>query len=182
MSCAELVFHRTEMKKSLLRIMIILMLNIVLAAGMVYTEKSMPDIFFMTFLVNGLYLLTVDDIRTHEVKTVHLYIIMLAGAVSAVCSGIWSMAGRLAVFGILFLILHLIARRQTSGIGSGDVKIISSLSLYMNLTQIFNVLFISLAVGLIYGLVLLALKKATVKSEMPFLPFLMFGTLIGIFA
>ena len=71
------------------------------------------------------------------------------------------------------------AKKEKSGIGSADVKVIAGLSLYLDFSSLFSVLFFSFGAGLIYGIILIMLKKATSKTALPFIPFLLIGTLAG---
>lgn len=79
--------------------------------------------------------------------------------------------------GILFLIAGLIARK---GIGMGDIKLIAVLGYYLGFQVLMSDLVISLLLTVIGGVVNLAVRKASMRSEMPFAPFVAAGTVITI--
>ncbi len=85
-------------------------------------------------------------------------------------------AGGVAVF---FLLIFLISRGKW--IGFGDVKLGFLLGLFLGFPKIAVALFISYLVGAIIGLGIIFWKKATMKTEVPFGPFLIFGTFVALF-
>ena len=78
-----------------------------------------------------------------------------------------------------FLSIFLISRGRW--IGFGDVKLALFMGLLLNFPGILVAMFFSFFIGAIIGTVLIALNKKGLKSEVPFGPFLMIGTLIGLF-
>ncbi len=144
-------------------------------------EKTMPllSYIFALILINLLCVLSYSDIQSHSVETIYLYILLAGGALYTILSepSVW--LSRLIWFVLLFLILSLVAKKEKSGIGSADVKVIAGLSLYLDFSSLFSVLFFSFGAGLIYGIILIMLKKATSKTALPFIPFLLIGTLAG---
>ena len=143
--------------------------------------KAMPLLayIFALILINLLCVLSYSDIQSHSVETIYLYILLAGGALYTILSepSVW--LSRLIWFVLLFLILSLVAKKEKSGIGSADVKVIAGLSLYLDFSSLFSVLFFSFGAGLIYGIILIMLKKATSKTALPFIPFLLIGTLAG---
>lgn len=65
--------------------------------------------------------------------------------------------------------------------GFGDVKLVIFLGLLLGFPNILPALFIAFATGAIIGLAMMAFKKRGMKSEIPFGPFLVFGTFIALF-
>ena len=65
-------------------------------------------------------------------------------------------------------------------VGIADIKVISFLGFYMGYPLIFSLLFASMFLAMIYGIALVVLKKAELKSEIPFLPFLLLGYIINV--
>ena len=88
----------------------------------------------------------------------------------------------LAAAWLLFLIQALI---YPAGIGWGDVKLSGVLGLYLGwlgVTALVAGLFLGYLLAALAGLGLLAARRATRKSQLPFGPFLLAGTLIAIVA
>jgi len=65
--------------------------------------------------------------------------------------------------------------------GMGDVKLAFLMGLLLGFPQILLALFLAFLIGAIIGLSLIMLKKKTLKSEVPFGPFLIIGTFIAMF-
>ena len=79
--------------------------------------------------------------------------------------------------GLLFLIAGLIARK---GLGMGDVKMIAVTGFYLGFQVLMSDLILSLLLTIIGGLYNLIIRKQSMKSEMPFAPFLALGTWFAI--
>ncbi len=78
-----------------------------------------------------------------------------------------------------FLAIFLVSRGRW--IGFGDVKLALFLGLLLNFPNILVALFLGFLIGAILGVVLIILSKKGLRSEVPFGPFLVTGTLISIF-
>ncbi|MFH9426710.1 prepilin peptidase [Streptomyces sp. NPDC017615] len=87
--------------------------------------------------------------------------------------------GALAL-GAAYLALHLI---NPSGMGFGDVKLAPALGAalgWYGWPTLMLGTFASFATGALYGVTLLLARRATRKSAIPFGPFLLTGTLLGV--
>lgn len=78
-----------------------------------------------------------------------------------------------------FLIIVLVSRGRWMGIG--DIKLAFFMGLFLSFPGILIALFSSFLVGAVLGLWLVAFGKKTMKSEVPFGPFLVTGTFIALF-
>lgn len=65
--------------------------------------------------------------------------------------------------------------------GFGDVKFVIFMGFFLGFPNIIVGLFISFLLGAIIGLLLIAVKKKKIKSQVPFAPFLIIGTLVAYF-
>jgi len=87
------------------------------------------------------------------------------------------------LFGILpslfFLVLILISKE--TWMGWGDFKLSILIGLILGWPKIVPALFFSFFVGAIFGIFLITLKKKSLKSEIPFGPFLVSGTIFSVF-
>lgn len=87
--------------------------------------------------------------------------------------------GALIFGGFLFL---LYALTRGKGMGFGDVYVGVALGIVFGFPASIEVITISFWVGAVVGIALLALKtRFTMKSEVPFVPFLFIGAVIGAF-
>ncbi len=66
-------------------------------------------------------------------------------------------------------------------LGFGDVKLAFLMGIFLGFPNILTALFFAFLIGSIVGLILIALKKKKMKSEVPFGPFLVLGTFVGLF-
>ena len=65
--------------------------------------------------------------------------------------------------------------------GFGDVKLVFFMGLFLGYPNIIAALFFAFAIGAIIGIGLILNHKKTLKSEVPFGPFLVVGTFIALF-
>lgn len=76
------------------------------------------------------------------------------------------------IAGLVFLLCYLITKGQ---LGGGDVKLAVVMGLFLNIDRIIpTILYGTLACSL-FSIILLILKKTTLKSSIPLIPFLHFG-------
>jgi len=68
---------------------------------------------------------------------------------------------------------------QGKAMGFGDVKLAFLLGLFLGYPVIIPALFVSFFLGALIGTILVLLRKKKMKSEVPFGPFLVMGTFIG---
>ena len=63
--------------------------------------------------------------------------------------------------------------------GFGDVKLAVLMGLLLGLSNVLVALFLAFFFGAIIGIILMAGQKKSLKSEIPFGPFLIIGTLLA---
>ena len=78
-----------------------------------------------------------------------------------------------------FLLIVLVSRGKWMGIG--DIKLAFLMGLILGFPNILVALFLAFFLGAIIGLGLIFFGRKTFKSEIPFGPFLITGTFIGLF-
>lgn len=90
-------------------------------------------------------------------------------------------SGILAAFiaAIFFFSIFLISKGHW--LGFGDVKLAFFMGLFLGFPNILAGLFLSFFIGAIISVALVLLKKKTLKSEVPFGPFLVAGTFLALF-
>ena len=81
--------------------------------------------------------------------------------------------------GAFFLFIVLISRGKW--MGWGDPKLAFFMGLLLGFPNILIALFFAFFIGAIIGVGLIVLRKKTLKSEIPFGPFLVAGTLLALF-
>jgi prepilin signal peptidase PulO-like enzyme (type II secretory pathway) len=87
----------------------------------------------------------------------------------------------IAAFGAsgFFLFIVLVSRGKWMGVG--DIKLAFLMGLLLGFPYILVALFFSFLIGAIIGIGLILAKRKTMKSEVPFGPFLVIGTFIALF-
>ena len=78
-----------------------------------------------------------------------------------------------------FLLIVLISRGKWMGVG--DIKLAFLMGLILGFPNILVALFLAFFIGAIMGIGLIATGKKTLKSEVPFGPFLVAGTFLALF-
>ena len=87
-----------------------------------------------------------------------------------------SILGGLVGLGIIGIIWAL---TRGKAMGAGDIEIAAVLGLWLGFPKIITGLWFAFVIGGIYGAYLLLIKKAGMKSQIPFGPFLLIGGLIA---
>ena len=80
---------------------------------------------------------------------------------------------------VFFLTIVLISRGKW--MGAGDIKLAFFIGLFLGWPNILVALFLAFFIGAIIGIGLIASHKKSLRSEVPFGPFLVAGTLIALF-
>lgn len=136
----------------------------------------------LMFVVNGARLAWIDA-RSHLLPNRIILpwypmAFVLLG-LSAALAGQWDSLLRLvlaaAALFAFYLLLHLI---QPSGMGLGDVKLAGVLGMYLGYLGWEHLLLATMAtfvLGALFGLLLMALRRATRKSSLAFGPFMVIG-------
>jgi prepilin signal peptidase PulO-like enzyme (type II secretory pathway) len=78
-----------------------------------------------------------------------------------------------------FLLIVLISRGKWMGVG--DIKLAFLIGLLLGYPNTLLALFLAFLIGAIIGVGLIGLKKKTIKSELPFGPFLILGIYLALF-
>lgn len=131
-----------------------------------------------TYLFSGLVVCSLID-YDHKIIPDAINLILLLGGIPLLAYQslgilINGVMGALVGFGLLFLIALL----SKGGMGGGDIKLAGVLGLYLGWPQILITLFLSFIIGSVVGLMWVVLKKQSLKSVLPFGPFLCIATLI----
>ncbi|RCV56694.1 prepilin peptidase [Marinitenerispora sediminis] len=148
--------------------------------------RSPSEVAAFAFLGVWGVLLAVIDARTHRlpnplVLPAYPVALALLGAAAATTPG-GGAALRSALIGMaaLWACYWLLWFIYPAGMGWGDVKLSGLLGLYLGWTGLGAVAsgtFVAFLLSACYGLVLIALRRATRRSQLPFGPFMILGAL-----
>ena len=87
----------------------------------------------------------------------------------------------LSAFGAATFFLAIVLVSRGTWMGIGDIKLAFLMGLFLSWPKILVALFLAFSIGAIIGLGLIVSGKKTLKSEVPFGPFLVTGTFIALF-
>lgn len=112
----------------------------------------------------------------------YLLICLLAGQLLLGAAAELPMAllGTFLSGGIFFLVLLMLARVLKNGLGLGDVKLLGVTAMVAGWTYAVVIFGLALVLSLVFGIWLLVVKGKSVKTEVPFVPFLALAMLVHI--
>lgn len=127
-----------------------------------YREHRIPNIFPIMMSISAIIILITGLAIQQE------------GAEAYMVSSAFATVGCAACLTIASLLTK-------QGIGAGDIKIMSALALIGGVSLVCSVLFFSVVSCSVVSAVYLISRKKTLKSSLPFGPFILFGFIISIF-
>ena len=98
---------------------------------------------------------------------------------SSLVIGVWDFIWPAFLASAFFLSIVLVSRGRWMGVG--DIKLAFLMGLLLGFPNILVALFFGFFIGAIIGIGLILARKKTLKSEVPFGPFLVTGTFIALF-
>lgn len=121
----------------------------------------------------------IEDIKTREIRNLYFLSIVLTRFIQLVIERdreilIEAILGFLVV--LIIMLLCMVLNRD--GIGMGDIKILLSLGFACGIKLILSALFYISLCSALFSIILLATKKASKNTELPFMPFVFAGMLI----
>jgi leader peptidase (prepilin peptidase)/N-methyltransferase len=124
------------------------------------------------FVYDLRYYLIPDKIIYPAIATALLYSILYSFSIlNTICAAFGAAA--------FFLVIVLISRGKWMGVG--DIKLAFFMGLFLAFPNILVALFLAFFIGAIIGVGLIITGKKTLKSEVPFGPFLVTGTFMAMF-
>ncbi|MEK7452620.1 MAG: prepilin peptidase [Patescibacteria group bacterium] len=145
-------------------------------------DMTPVDIIYIFIVMTFLVLIFIFDGKHYIIPNVAIYPLIAMSFFYNIYSlgitGLYYFLGAFIASGF-FLLLYLISSGKW--IGMGDVKYGAFMGFFLPWTNVLVALFIAYVIGAIFGLALLYLRKKGLKSEIPFGPFLIIGTLIAYF-
>lgn len=139
----------------------ITLLILVGSANFDFREQRIPNIFPLVLSICAMAGLVIGVVIGQE------------GAVAYITSSVFACVG-------CAVCLTVATFLTKQGIGAGDIKLLSSLALMGGVYLTCGVLFFSLVVCFLVAVILLITKKETLKSTVPFAPFILIGFVISI--
>lgn len=152
------------------------LIELVTALGFVWL---FPNILHLA-IYSAMLVLFVIDWKHMILPDVLLWIVLAVGVllgiplpsalrINHILAGVFSATG--------FLVLWLVTRGR--GLGFGDVKLVGVLGLLLGYPATIISLYVAFLTGALYGVILMIISHANMKSRIAFGPFLIVGTLVG---
>ena len=128
-----------------------------------YREHRIPNRFPLIMAITGIACLAIGYFTNQAGSTSYIFSCLIATVGVSLC-------------------LTLASVLTKHGIGFGDIKLLSALALTGGVYTICGTLFFGMVLCAIVAIVLLVMKKKTIKESLPFGPFIYFGFCITVLA
>ncbi|MDP3012721.1 MAG: prepilin peptidase [Candidatus Subteraquimicrobiales bacterium] len=170
-----------------------------IASSLPLLAMTIGTFLFYLFIISALIIIFVYDLRHYIIPDKIVYLAIVTSLIYLLFRtldfGIWNFIGHWDLgFGIsntffnglfasvlasgFFLAIVLLTRGE--GMGGGDVKLAFLMGLVLGWPKVLVALFLAFTLGAICGIIFVIAKKKALKSAIPFGPFLVLGTVIGI--
>ena len=150
--------------------------------SILFFSSNVINAFFFFAIFSFLIIIFIYDLKHFLIPDIALYpalILALIYQLVQVESAFLSVILSAVLSCSFFLSIFLVSRGKWMGFG--DVKLAFFMGLFLGYPNILVALFMAFSIGAIISLVIVFLKKKSLKSEVPFGPFLIIGTYIGLF-
>ena len=145
------------------------------------------EFFYLLIVIFFLVLIFVYDLRYYIIPDFATFSLIGVSLVYLLYSSLFDnnyshlYYGALSALFVFLFFFSLFYFTKGKGMGFGDVKFVIFMGLFLGFPKILVGLFISFFLGAIIGIILIVLKKKKMKSQLPFAPFLIIGTMIAYF-
>lgn len=82
---------------------------------------------------------------------------------------------------IVFIVLFILSVISKSGLGMGDVKLLTALAFLCGMYAVLNTMIVALLICVLVAMILVISKKKKMRDKIPFGPFLLIGYIITMF-
>ncbi|MCI8805473.1 MAG: hypothetical protein HFE59_06185 [Clostridiales bacterium] len=175
---ADIKFKLISKKVVYIPLIIIIGLNIY---SMIFI-KGMSIYFAVIYLAVEfiLTILSFWDIKEKEIPVIYIYCLLLCCGIMMLINPYCDIINNIITGIIITVVLALFYRLKKESVGLGDIEVIAALSFSFGYPHIFNILFTALFISMIFGIILLIIKRAKLKTEIPFIPFLCLSVILNI--
>lgn len=140
-------------------------------------EKQIVNVIFCSVAVLNTFI-SYTDIKEKLISVPYCVVIALVGFAMSVFRTDVAVYNPVLTAIAFFLITKLVKKICKGQIGDGDIYLITGYAAAYGYPLIIKLMFSSLFVGLIIGLCGVLFKKLTMKTEIPFAPFMLIGSLL----
>ena len=140
-------------------------------------EKQIVNVIFCSVAVLNTFI-SYTDIKEKLISVPYCVVIVLVGFVMSIFRTDVPIYNPVLTAIAFFLITKLAKKLCKGQIGDGDIYLITGYAAAYGYPLIIKLMFSSLFIGLIIGLSGVLFKKLTMKTEIPFAPFMLVGSLL----
>lgn len=134
--------------------------------------------FLIIFVYDLKYYIIPNRIIYPAIVLGFFYLLVINWLYGSFLLALYSLIAALGAGGLFFLMFQI---SQGKAMGFGDVKLVVFLGLVLGFPKILLALFLAFLWGAFWGVILVALKRKTLKSRVPFGPFLIAAALVSLF-
>lgn len=145
-----------------------------------FSNQNWLVISYWLFVISSLIVVFVYDFKYYLIPDKVVYPAILVALVSVVFTHLNFLQLGLSMIGAVLFFSLVIVSRET-WMGMGDVKLAVLMGFVLGWPNILVALFTAFISGALSGLLLISLGKKSLKSQLPFGPFLVLGTFVAIF-
>jgi leader peptidase (prepilin peptidase)/N-methyltransferase len=147
-----------------------------------FSLQGIFTLFYYWTILSSLIVIFVYDLKNYLIEEKIVYFSILICLIFNLIFSISEIKNKILsslFLGLFFLSIVLISKEKWMGIG--DAKLGALIGIFLGWPKIIPALFFSFFVGSIFGIFLIILKKKSLKSEIPFAPFLVSGAIFSLF-
>jgi prepilin signal peptidase PulO-like enzyme (type II secretory pathway) len=133
---------------------------------------------FWLFIVSCLVVIFVYDLKHYIIPNEVIYPAIIIAFLYRLFDGFNYFLAAILV-GAFFLVIVLVSKGKWMGVG--DIKLALFMGLILGWPKILVALFLAFLIGALVSVILILFKKKTLKSQIPFGPFLSGATIVAMF-
>lgn len=152
----------------------------IIALAVFYYSQTLALAFVNLFVIAILIIIAGIDFKSKTVVEILVLIAGLGAIVRALIIGDLNSTILGFLAGAGFFALMVVASKE-KWMGSGDIEIGGVLGIFLGYPNIILSLIIAFVTGAIYGIMLIKKENANLKSQVPFVPFLVLGAIVSLY-
>ena len=187
--CSQRISWQYPLVELATALLFVLIVNQQLASSNQELIFLILNICFLFLVASLLIIIFVYDLKHYIIPDKVIYpAILVTGSWYLVASIFFNIHTRYkllttlySAFTVAAFFLAIVLLSRGKGMGVGDIKLAFFMGLFLGYPKILVAVFLAFLIGAIVGLVLIGLSKKSLKSEIPFAPFLVLGTFLAMF-
>lgn len=151
---------------------------IVSAGGIIFLEQYIRFSAVYNAMLLVLILMAVQDVKEKYVSVYYIYVLYFLSMVMLFTNPYCNLVNNAITGFVMLIVLFVLHKTAGEKVGNADLETISALSFALGYPNIFSLLFAAMLMAVLVGLILIIAKKANIRSEIPFIPFILIGYIL----